>query len=308
MIKHLTTRQVALALGVSDASLKRWCDKGLIPTIRTVGGHRRLPVSGVIQYLLKSGHPLLRPDLLGMPLANATCGGGAIERCRKLMIKALIDGDEEGFRRAGLNLFLAGMKARDIFDKALSAILAEFETAISQGLIKPYQQHRIVHMIQRWLSELRLSLQRPVEAAPLAMGCAIDGDPLLGVVTSMMDVSLREVGWRTESLGGNIALPAMADIVREVRPRLFWIAIGAIPAAAPFLKDYDRLSSLADELGVALVVTSRVLTRELRQQMRYSAFCDTLGHLVGFARTLRGGAFVAPAARVVTAIRRGESA
>ncbi len=275
--------------------------------MRTVGGHRRLLVSGVIQYLLKSGHPLLRPDLLGMPPTNAT-GDMAIERCHKLMGNALFEGDEEGFRRAGLNLFLAGVKAREIFDKALGSIVTECEQALLQGRIKPYQLQRIVHMIHRWLSELSLNLPRPAEGAPSAMGCAIDGDPLLGVVASMMDVSLREIGWRTESLGSEIPLPAMADIVREIRPRLFWIVVGAIPDSAAFLRDYDRLSTLADELGVALVVTSCVLTRELRQQMRYSAFCDTLGHLVGFARTLRGGAVAHPSATIVPTGSRMESA
>lgn len=286
MVKHLTTRQVAMALGVSDASLKRWCDKGLIPTIRTVGGHRRLPVSGVIQYLLKSGHPLLRPDLLGMPPANAT-GNMAIERCRKLMLRALAEGDEEAFRRVGLNLFLAGMRARDIFDKAFAMILTELELAFAQGQIKPYQQQRIVQMIQRWLGELRLNLPRPADTSALAMGCAMNGDPLLGVMTSMIDVSLREIGWRTESLGYDVPLAEISDVMRDVRPRLFWIAIGGISDPPAFIKDYDRMAAQAEELGVALVVTSRVLSRELRQQMRYSAFCDTLGHLVGFARTLR---------------------
>lgn len=292
MIKHLTTRQVAMALGVSDASLKRWCDKGLIPTIRTVGGHRRLPVSGVIQYLLKSGHPLLRPDLLGMPPATAT-SNLAIERCRKLMLRALLEGDEESFRRVGLNLFMAGMKARDIFDKALSPILLDLEQSFAQGRIKPYQQMRMVQMIERWIGELRLSLQRPAETASLAIGCGMHGERLLGVTTAMMDVSLREIGWRTESLGCEAPLGSLSELLRDLRPRLFWLAVGQVSAPPSFVKQYDTLAATAEETGVALVVAGHELTREIRQQMRYAAFCDTLGHLVGFARTLRGGS-VAP--------------
>lgn len=281
-----------MALGVSDASLKRWCDKGLIPTIRTVGGHRRLPVSGVIQYLLKSGHPLLRPDLLGMPPATAT-SNLAIERCRKLMLRALLEGDEESFRRVGQNLFMAGMKTRDIFDKALSPILLDLEQSFAQGKIKPYQQLRMVQMIERWIGELRLSLQRPAETASLAIGCGMYGDRLLGVATGMMDVSLREIGWRTESLGCEAPLGSLGELLRDLRPRLFWLAVGQVSDPKSFINQYDTLAATAEETGVALVVAGHELTREIRQQMRYAAFCDTLGHLVGFARTLRGGS-VAP--------------
>ena len=50
----LSPKQVARALGVSESSLKRWCDKGLIPTERTAGGHRRLPLAGVLDFLVRS--------------------------------------------------------------------------------------------------------------------------------------------------------------------------------------------------------------------------------------------------------------
>ena len=54
MLKQvLTPKQVADAIGVSEASLKRWCDKGLIPATRTAGGHRRLPISGVVQQVTR---------------------------------------------------------------------------------------------------------------------------------------------------------------------------------------------------------------------------------------------------------------
>ena len=47
---QLTTRQVAEALSVSESSVKRWCDQGAIPTIRTVGGHRRIPLDGLLRF------------------------------------------------------------------------------------------------------------------------------------------------------------------------------------------------------------------------------------------------------------------
>lgn len=71
MRDRLTPNQVANAFGVSEASVKRWCDKGLMPTYRTAGGHRRLPVAGVVDFLRKRGLELVNPEVLGLPLPPA---------------------------------------------------------------------------------------------------------------------------------------------------------------------------------------------------------------------------------------------
>ena len=51
MDEQLTTRQVAEAMSVSESSVKRWCNCGAIPTVRTVGGHRRIPLAALMQFL-----------------------------------------------------------------------------------------------------------------------------------------------------------------------------------------------------------------------------------------------------------------
>jgi hypothetical protein len=38
--------------------------------------------------------------------------------------------------------------------------------------------------------------------------------------------------------------------------------------------------------GTALALGGRALTRELREQIRYSAYCESMSALVGFAESL----------------------
>ena len=54
---------------------------------------------------------------------------------------------------------------------------------------------------------------------------------------------------------------------------------------AAFLTGYRALQ---EEFGleVAFVVGGRALTEKVRQEMKYSAFCDNMQHLEGFAQTL----------------------
>src|ERR1051325_8674833 len=39
--RRLTSKEAARVLGVSEASVKRWADSGLLPMEKTAGGHRR---------------------------------------------------------------------------------------------------------------------------------------------------------------------------------------------------------------------------------------------------------------------------
>lgn len=43
----LTTREVALLLRVSPATVRRWADTGKLQTYRSLGGHRLFPLSTV---------------------------------------------------------------------------------------------------------------------------------------------------------------------------------------------------------------------------------------------------------------------
>jgi len=41
-LDHYSPKQVAKRLGVSESSVKRWLDQGVVPVLRTAGGHRRI--------------------------------------------------------------------------------------------------------------------------------------------------------------------------------------------------------------------------------------------------------------------------
>ena len=102
----------------------------------------------------------------------------------------------------------------------------------------------------------------------------------------MIEVVLRELGWQATSLGTRLPATTIAEAVRDNRPRLLWISVSCIESIPAFLEEYARLHRVATRIGAAVVVGGRALTTEIRQQMAYSAYCDTLRHLVTFAASL----------------------
>ena len=97
MTTHLTPRQLAQAFGVSEASIKRWCDRGVIRAERTEGGHRRIERSEAVAYARRSGRQMVHPEILGLPpIAGPT--ELSLRRSVAELTDALATGDRERFR------------------------------------------------------------------------------------------------------------------------------------------------------------------------------------------------------------------
>lgn len=280
----LTPRQVARAIGVSDASMKRWCDKGLLPVVRTAGGHRRLALDNVIQFLRRSGHELVRPEVLGLPPTTGK-GDATIERARCRLRDALIAGDVESFVQFVLNLFLAGHSACDICDRAVAPAFHDIGTRWQHGQLEVYEERRGVQVCKCGLHQLGQVLPSIPVDAPHAIGATLEGDAY-ALPSTMVALALREAGWRAEFYGCGHPFSTLRAAIRNVRPRLFWLSVSHIASMSDFLESYPLLYREAVECHVAFAVGGRALTEELRHRIEYSAYCDNLRHLVSFAATL----------------------
>jgi len=284
MKELLSPKQVALAIGVSEASLKRWCDKGLLPTIRTVGGHRRLPINGVLQFLRAQGQRIVRPEVLGLPNASAVRPSSAEASADELR-DALEAGDEERARRVVVRQYLAGAKAVDLCDRVVARAFQGIGQRWQHGDVEVYQERRGCQIAMRILFELRKMLPTPAIEAPVAIGGTLERDPY-DLATTMVELALRECGWRAESYGVGSPVRTLCAAIRDVRPKLFWLSVSTVERVADFREDYEELYRTAVECGSVMIVGGRALDESLRREMSYTAFCDSLRHIVHFAETL----------------------
>ena len=63
----LTPKEFALAIGTSESSIRRWVDSGAVKLSRTVGGHRRIPLTEAIRFIRERKVAVVRPEILGWP-------------------------------------------------------------------------------------------------------------------------------------------------------------------------------------------------------------------------------------------------
>ena len=280
----LSPKQVAQALGVGESSVKRWCDLGKITAIRTSGGHRRLALADVLRFVRESDQPVVRPEILGLPPARES--ERSLTRARRLLVDALLAGDESRSRRIVFDLYLAKHSLSVVCDEVVAAAFREIGELWSCQQAEVYQERRACEIMLRILHAFR-DTQRGMNPTLVAIGGTPPGDAY-AIPNAVVELVLREAGWQAESLGTSLPFDSLAAAVRSQRPRLLWLSVSHVRDEAEFLAGYRELHDTARALGTAMVVGGQALSRELRHQMSYVSFCDTVRQLDDFARAFSG--------------------
>ncbi|MBN1492327.1 MAG: B12-binding domain-containing protein [Phycisphaerae bacterium] len=287
-VELLTPNQVARSIGVSEASIKRWCDKGTVASIRTAGGHRRLPLNEVMRFIRQTGQPIVRPEVLGLPPRTGR-GKETLKRAQAQMRPALEAGDEQRIARIAFDLYLAGHMICDICDQVLAPAFHGIGSRWQHGEIEVYEERRACEACMRVLYQMRNVLPSVPDSAPRAIGATLEGDPYT-LPTLMAETVLREAGWRADSFGTGHPFSTLCAAIGDVRPRLFWLSVSTIGSVPDFLAGYAMFYETAVQCDVRVVVGGRALTEAIRRRIEYAAYGDTLRHLISFARSAHSSA------------------
>ncbi len=277
----LTPHQVSRALGVSESSLKRWCDKGIVETVRTAGGHRRVPYEAVVRFLRESGHEVVRPDVLGLPAAVGQ-GSTVLDRAVEQLHAALVAGDEAVIRRILLDLYLARHPLWQIGDEVLAPALHAVGSSWQCGEIDVYQERRGCEIVQRALFELVARIPSPEGAAPKAIGGTLAGDAYR-IAGLLCEAALRESGWNAESLGSSLPAESIEQAVDDLRPRLLWLSVSHADDPDETLHRINRLTKRVRKCGTTVAIGGRLVDDDFAARLRGCVCCRSLKDLIEVA-------------------------
>ena len=284
-MRFVSPRELARAAGVSESSVKRWCDQGLIPMQKTAGGHRRLPLDEAIEFLRQS-HPDARFELLGLPLRSRQQPESSAVAADDFY-RALVAGEEQTCRQIVFDLHLSGEKASRIFDTVVAPAFHCVGRGWECDEVQVYQERRGSGICMRILDELKAVIPQAKSTAPLAIGGTPDCDPYT-LPTSMIEIVFRQAGWRSQSIGSGLPFSTLGAAITDMHPQLLWLSVSAVDDPDRFLAAYRDFRARV-QADVAIIVGGRGLAEALRRAMEYTAFCDNLQHLEALAQTLKRG-------------------
>ena len=287
MEKLLTTKELADAIGASESSLRRWTNSGAIRTSRTVGGHRRIPLSEAVRFIRESRATVVRPQALGLPAAPRDAGpsaGGA--GAEESLYAALSAGDGATARGEVLSLYLGGASLAAIFDGPVGRAMHRVGELWLHGPRGILAEHRATDIVLQAVNALRQLLAPPDKDAPAAVGGAPAGDPYL-LPSIMAAAVLAEAGFRETNYGPHTPLDALADAAEEQGASIVWLSVSATDDAAALRRGVDKLARRVARRDGRLVVGGRHAADVVPRPLPGVHVLSSMAELAAFTRGAR---------------------
>ena len=282
----LSPKQVGLALGLSESSIKRYCDQGVLNSVRTLGGHRRLTLNEVLQFVKNRRQAIVSPSALG--LSTRSLGSEIdIESGVVSLFEALLNGNEDSVRQIVNDLYLAGNPISRICDRLICPVFRRIGARWASLAIDVYQERRSCELMQLTLHGLRTMLKEP-DQEWIACGGTLEGDHY-AIPNTMVELVLREALWNASSLGIAVPCQSMAKALTDMKPKLFWLSVSHIPDDDEFIEQIDHLSHHAEKLKTVFVMGGRALNQAMLRRLPNHSFliCESMQQLETLALQLR---------------------
>lgn len=243
--RTFSPKELAQVIGVSESSIKRWVDEGLIGVMRTAGGHRRILLREALRFIRTQGMRVLRPDLLGLPdLASLPPEAREGAFTGEVLFHLLERGEAEKARGILAGRYLNGTGPAELFDGPVAEALARIGTLWKEGEAGIYVEHMATGICIEAVNQIRLLMPPPGPEAPVALGAAPPGDPYI-LPGLMAAAVLADAGYAAVNLGPNTPYAAFLHAVDVHRPALVWVAL-----TAPI--DAEQAGALVEKLLVPL--------------------------------------------------------
>jgi len=284
-LKYLSPKQLGQAIGVSESSLKRWIDDGLIAVTRTTGGHRRIELAEAVRFVRQRGYTIADMGALGLTAADDETGRADAAQRAERFHELLINGQDKEFTASLTRLYLDGHTLAELIDGPIREAMKRIGELWHNDPDGIGIEHRATDICIRALSYLHTLLKTPPADAPLAIGGAPPAD--MHLISSLcISLVLAEQGWREANLGANTPWEQLERAAKREKASLVWVTMTNEPGT-----DYEsHLRSLAQSLAEVpcqLVVGGRQLSEPI-QRIYLENFhaARSMAELVSFSRGL----------------------
>ena len=254
--KYLTTRQLARLWLVSEATVKRWADAGLLPARRTAGGHRRFLPEEVARFQTERG---LGRAATATAAATRAHGGGGLRRDAAApaaphpFFDAIITGRDDEAASLLLEAYLDGVETWRLFDETVAGAMRLVGDLWHRGDVTVAGEHFATRTATRAVERLGVSVRRREGLGLSAVCCAPEGE-LHELPVLCLQVLLESEGWRVRGLGANTPFFTLADAVERHRPDLVCVSATMEPDPERAAREYAQFAEAAARAGARVAL------------------------------------------------------
>ena len=286
-LKCFTTKEVARLCRVSDATVKRWEDAGLLRSERTSGGHRRFRAEEIARFQ--------RQQNLGLKISNgdesavraATRCRASIHQSESALFHSLVGGCEEEAANKLIGAHLHGETLTSIFDDLICPAMRRVGELWYEGELSITQEHIATRTASNAVFKLRNLLPVPAMNGALAMCCAMEGD-FHELPTHLAQTIFENEGWEVLNFGANTPLYSLTEEVARHSPELVCISATVISDVERNARDYKVFREQTDRLKIPIILGGKAFADEqIRRRFPAELYARSFGEVIKFTRRLK---------------------
>ncbi|HWS99319.1 MAG TPA: B12-binding domain-containing protein [Pyrinomonadaceae bacterium] len=255
--KKLTSKQAARLLGVSEASVKRWADSGLLPMEKTAGGHRRFRPEDVAVVrragLGEKESPLSEKRSAARLAARANIKPGGETQLVEETFRALMDGHDEELSALLVNLHLHGQTVAAIADGFLCPAMRRVGDLWHAGELSVGQEHVATRTAATALAQLQSVLDAHEGERARALCCAVEDD-FHELPVRMAALTLEAGGMEVFNLGMSTPFSALEEVVKRFRPDLVCVSSTVLMSLDRAAREYTEFHKAARRARARVVL------------------------------------------------------
>ena len=250
--KTLSPKEMALLIGASESSLKRWIDTGKLPAHKTRGGHRRISVPDAVDFIRTHRMSVERPDLLGLTLDPTLNGLASRENLGAVFEHYLLEGRQEESYSLILSEYLSGVSVAEVCDRYIQPALSRIGAIWAHDSYGIVLEHRATDLCLRILNQIR-GILPPVPGPIRGIGCAPAGDPYV-LPSLCAAVSLESIGVGVTNLGPNLPFSSILEATENLSPGFVWLSISHVENPVAFQSEFAEFCGRLGLKSLPLIV------------------------------------------------------
>ena len=247
-------------LGVSEASVKRWADSGLLPMEKTAGGHRRFRPEDVAAVRRAGAGETAPPRLLQRAAVASDTGAAEAQlapgREAELVEEtfgALLDGRDEELAALLVSLHLHGQSVGRIADGFLCAAMRRVGDLWHAGRLSVAQEHVATRTASSALGKFRAALGAAAGGRARALCCSVEDD-FHELPLRLAALTLEAGGYAVFDLGTSTPFSAAAEALERFRPDLVCVSATVLLSLDRAAREYAGFERAARRFGTKVVL------------------------------------------------------
>lgn len=285
----ISTIDVARLFNVTETTVKRWADDGMLRCQKTPGGHRKFQIRNVIEFAEKNNfEPTGVLTLPGHEGQDEHVQMAILKRDFATLVQTFVE-KALSPDRSDLYIFFSYLYEHrialwEIYDLVLRPGMCEIGERWTRGEIGVSQEHRASYETLDALAKLQNEiLVKPATGDVVIFACL--GDELHEIGLRCAANLFESEGWQTHYLGARTPADAVILAAQELRPTVVALSVTHDHVHDQLMHDLRAIADAVAKMGIRLIIGGSGVPVALHPEEWHDGVLNSSRELVAFIET-----------------------